>query len=399
MNQWQMMIGRLDLEITCADRVSLLSVLNDAGILLQNVVHCSDLVMRVVISKQDFRKLQVIAEKRGAFVKVIRQKGISRTLGVIVGRPVLLMLFCVLFLLAAYLPSRVFFVFVEGNEAIPTNQILEAAHACGLQFGASRRTVRSEKLKNALLQKIPELQWVGVNTTGCTAVISVREKTESPTVPEPGSQMCSIVALRDGIIQTCTVYRGNSLCAVGQAVKTGQTLVSGYLDCGILTKATGADAEIRALTFHQMEIVSPICVAVRGEPIRQKTNFSLQIGKKLIKLSKDSGNLDTSCGKIYEEKYICLPGGFRLPVAIIKETQVYYTDSEQISAVTDSGDWLEEFAKDYLRQTMVAGEVLSAETESLPNAGFYGLSGRFTCTEMIGQVRYEQTILRNDKND
>ena len=37
--------------------------------------------------------------------------------------------------------------------------------------------IRSEKVKNSLLQRIPQLQWAGINTDGCVAVISVREKT------------------------------------------------------------------------------------------------------------------------------------------------------------------------------------------------------------------------------
>lgn len=40
-------------------------------------------------------------------------------------------------------------------------------------------------MKNALLSAIPELQWAGVNTYGCRAVISVRERTLPERKPEP----------------------------------------------------------------------------------------------------------------------------------------------------------------------------------------------------------------------
>ena len=89
-------------------------------------------------------------------------------------RPVLLAGLGILFLLAMYLPSRVLFIRVEGNMQIPDRQILAAAEECGIRFGASRREVRSEKVKNALLSSVPQLQWAGVNTAGCVATISVR---------------------------------------------------------------------------------------------------------------------------------------------------------------------------------------------------------------------------------
>ena len=78
---------------------------------------------------------------------------------------------CLLLLLVCILPTRVLFMRVEGNESIPENLILEAAEDCGIRFGASRSAVRSEKVKNGILSRISELQWVGVNTKGCIAVI------------------------------------------------------------------------------------------------------------------------------------------------------------------------------------------------------------------------------------
>ena len=46
---------------------------------------------------------------------------------------------------------------VEGNSAVASVDIIDAAQNAGLGFGASRRAVRSEKVKNALLASIPDL--------------------------------------------------------------------------------------------------------------------------------------------------------------------------------------------------------------------------------------------------
>ncbi len=399
MNQWQFIFGRLIVEITCADSVDMLNSLSNLKIRLQDVTYCGDLTLRATISQSNYKHLMALAQKKGARVKVIRTFGIHRQGLALLKRPVLLAFVCLAFILACYLPSRVLFVSVEGNTSIPANLILEAAAECGIGFGASRRQVRSEVMKNALLQKIPQLQWAGINTSGCTAIISVSEKTTTETQKDTGNQVCSIVAARDGVIQNCTVYQGNPLCYVGQAVKAGQTLVSGYMDLGIVTRATRANAEIKALTFRELEVLAPTATAVRGELVAQKNVYSLRIGKKLINFSKDSGIYDVTCAKIYSEKYVYLPGGFRLPVAVIKQTYFVYEDKQETSAATSKEDWLEDFTQTHLQNAMIAGEVISAQTEVTSTNGACYLYGKYACMEMIGQVKYEQTLLKDGNND
>ena len=391
--------GQYLIEITSADSFSILNSLNNKHIKLQDVTYCGDLVLRLKINRKDYKQVQYLAEKKGANVKVIKISGIYLMLTMLKKRPVLLTLMALLFMMFCYLPSKILFVTVEGNSSIPTNQILEAAGECGVGFWASRRLVRSEMMKNALLQKIPQLQWAGINTSGCTAVISVREKTVLEESNKTSNQVSSIVAARDGIIQNCTVYQGNPLCTVGDAVKAGQTLVSGYLDCGIVTKTTQANAEIKALTFRDLEVLTPKTYNARGKLNKTDTRYSLLLGKKLIKLYKDSGNLDTTCGKIYLDEYLHLPGGFRLPIAIVKETLLFYEDSRDINAMTDWENWLTDFAKTHLKNTMIAGEIISAQTEINPLNDFCYLYGKYACMEIIGQNKYEQTLITGDEND
>ena len=385
-------------EMTCADTSALINAVNSSGIGLWDIVWCDDLTLRAKVSRKDYGKTAEIAEKHGASVKLLGVYGPQKTVKGIVKRPVLALFLCVLLLIGWYLPTRVLFVSVEGNVDIPANQILEAAEACGIRFGTSRRLVRSEAMKNALLQKIPQLQWAGINTAGCTAVISVKEKTVQEKVEGDKNRVCSIVAARDGIIQRCTVTQGNPLCFVGQAVKAGQTIVSGYTDCGIVIKATRADAEVQALTSRQLEVIAPHATARRGELLESKTTFGLRIGKKLIKFSKDSGISDTTCAKIYSEEYIHLPGGFRLPIAVIKETGLIYDDAPETLGVSQES-WIPEASRTYLQSTMIAGEIVSDQTEVNVAACATYLSGRYVCLEMIGQVKYEDLIQRNEMND
>ena len=60
-----------------------------------------------------------------------------------------------------YAPSRVWFVEVEGNETVPARKILLAAEECGVKFWAKSGEIRSEQVKNQILNLVPELQWAG----------------------------------------------------------------------------------------------------------------------------------------------------------------------------------------------------------------------------------------------
>ena len=398
MNRSQHFNGQIVLEIICANHITLLNALNNEKINLQNVTYCDDLTFLLTISHNDYESAMSIVDKLGASAKIIKKQGIYWNIIKILKRPVLLIFICTMLLLAFYLPSRVLFISIEGNVAIPTHRILEAAEECGIRFGASRRLVRSETMKNALLQKIPQLQWAGINTSGCTAVISVKEKTTQKIINDTKGQVSSIVAARDGVIQTITVIQGNPLCTAGQAVKAGQTLVSGYLNLGIVTKTTQAKAEINALTFRELEAVTLKPESVRGNLIKKKTYYSLRIGKKLLNFTKDSGILDTTCAKIYSENYLLLPGGFSLPIAIVKQTQLYYDTLPDTATASDTEHWLTEFAKKHLQQSMVAGQIISAKTEfeDVNDAKYF--YGEYACLEMIGQVKFENT-LKDGEND
>lgn len=389
--------GNVVVEIISAEIPSLLNWTNAAGITLRNIKYIDDLTVCVTIRKQDYLKLISVTEKNGAKAKVKRIYGFFAQVNRLVNRPILLVFALFLFLMSCYIPSRVFFLYVEGNSLVPEKYILEIAAECGIGFGAKRRMIRSEEMKNRLLERIPQLQWAGINTSGCTAVISVREKTQSEEKNCINYKVSSIVASIDGIIQSCTVQQGDALCRVGQAVRAGQTLVSGYTDCGIVTKATRANAEIKALTFRNLEVVSPYSTAVKVSKQSERTKYSIRIGKKLIKLFKDSGNSGTSCGKIYSEEYIYLPGGFRLPVAIIKETEIHFDTGSGEIAVADTGEWLKEFSDKYLKQLMISGEIISADTEIISGEDIFSLRGSYACIEMIGQEKYEEFIPKDDE--
>ncbi len=389
MDLFQSLAGVVELELTSADTASALAAIADAGISMRNVNQTDDVTVRFCVLRTHYPPLKKITEKRGEALSVVTRYGFYWYLKRGFTRPVLLCGMFLLLSLVGYLPSRVLFVQVEGNNTVPAKRILEAAENCGIAFGASRREVRSERVKNALLHAVPELQWAGVNTYGCVAVISVRERSETPQEKEK-TGVCSIVAVRDGIITSCTATNGNLLCYPGQAVRAGEVLISGYTDCGITIQATRAEGEIYAQTVRQLQVISPSDYIQTAKVSKHKHCFSLIIGKKRIILWKDSGISDTICDRIYEEYYVTLPGDFSLPFALAVDRYELCGIEPQLRLDENQENRISTFASDYIGEQMIAGEVNARDVTFTQEEGFLRLEGKYICTEMIGKVQWEQ---------
>ena len=183
MNLWRSMGGMVQVRLTSADLTAAFRAMGQQGIEAFGIRWENELTAEFAVARKDFRRLKALIKRRGDSLDIKKRRGLYWTFRRMLHRPVLC--FGILFLLALtlYLPSRILFVEVEGNSKVDTNRILEAAGQCGLGFGTNRRSIRSEQLKNRLLQQIDELQWAGVNTYGCRAVITTSSPAPNRALP------------------------------------------------------------------------------------------------------------------------------------------------------------------------------------------------------------------------
>lgn len=392
MELWRSLSGMVLLSITTADPAAAIRSLEKSGFPVFQLQYADELTFRCLVPKAAVSQLPALLRGCGGEWDIVQYPGLYWKIKSFLARPVLMIGLALILAFWVLLPTRVFFFRVEGNEVIPTALILEKAADCGIKFGADRREIRSEKMKNALLSAIPELQWAGINTAGCVATISVRERQRTEPL-ENAQGVSSIVAARDGIIQSCTVTQGSAVCKVGQAVKAGQVLISGYTDCGLTIRGEQAKGEVSALTQHSITLLAPVNWLHRGEKTRETKKFSLIIGKKRINFYKGSGILDTGCVKMYEENYLTLPGGFQLPIAIVTEHWCYYECADVTATEETMATVLPSLAESYLLTQMVAGQILHSNTVLSQRDGVMYMEGTYSCTEVIGVQRSEEMII------
>jgi len=395
---WKSLSGMLRVEFTSADPENAFDTITQANIPIAQVTQQDPLTYRIVIHRSDYRHLSALLLKKGDDLKIVKKRGVYWSVKQFLHRPVLVAVFTFLLLTSFYLPSRIFFITVEGNTAVPDRLILSAAEDCGIRFAASRKLVRSEKVKNALLSAVPQLQWAGVNTSGCRAVISVRERTEeSPSQKE--KIVSNLVAERDGFVLSTTITSGTAHVLPGQTVTKGQLLVSGYTDCGICIRAARAEGEILAQTNRKITAVMPENDYQTVSTPRKTRKVSLLIGKKRINLWKDSSIFKAGCGRMYEEYYVSLPGGFQLPVAVCIDQYTDYELREAKVSREDAKQQLQKFSDGYLTRQMIAGQFLQTQHDFSCSDGLYKLESSYICTEMIGREQREQIGVFNGKRN
>ncbi len=396
MGLYQSLAGSVTVSCTSADLSSLFDEFGRFSVHCSDVKRLDELTVQITVTRGDYRKLVSIAKRRGCKVTIDNLRGLFWNIWTLWSRPVLILGLTLILIMGLFIPSRILFITVEGNEGIPERLILEAADRCGLGFWANRRELRSEQVKNKLLDEIPELKWAGVNTYGCQAVITVRERADSPEA-EPVHSVRHIVARRDGIITSCVIVDGQGVCSVGQAVKEGDILISGYTDCGISIRACAAKGEIFAQTKRQLTAITPSVCRKRTGSVSQQHQYSLIIGKKRINFYKGSGISGGSCVKMYSEYVLTVPGGFQLPVILIKET---ITDQDLYDTqVDDPSVLLESFSVQYLKSQMAAGTVIRKMEFFSESDGVFRLTGEYGCVESIGIAQDEKIGDFNGKTD
>ena len=384
-----LLAGQLRISVTAPEPAALAQALTDAGIRLRRVRLLDEFTLEGLLSERDLPAASALARKRGWRMEVLGKDGVQWRLRRLLRRRVLMAGIGLFLLWSAWVPGRVFFFEVEGNRTVPTRLILEQAERSGLGFGCRRSAIRSEQIKNHLLEAIPALQWAGINTRGCVATVTVRERSRETSASD-GPAVSSIVALRDAVVIRCQALQGQAMVLPGQAVRQGQILISGFTDCGRIIRAQRARGEVFGQTMRRICVKIPEKISLKAAPIASKTRFALCIGKKRINFYKDGGNLPLSCDKIVSYYGITLPGGFPLPVQLVKERLQRYETEQARLPETEARRLLRQEGQRLLLEQMTAGRILHEGLTFEASAGCYRLEGSSICTELIGREQTEE---------
>ncbi len=236
----------LTLELSGLNLERLLRAAGACGVRMKNVRRMDERTMRVVVPAAQKKRMAALCEKYGWQMAEIRAGGLLRLARGVkrrwtLGLSVLLSIFWV------YLSSEMIWrveIDGAGENAAEVRRCLEAENA---RVGRLKRRVSTDHLADALALAVPGLAHAAARYEGSTLVVDCQRAREGERAGVAG-QGAEIVAAREGVIVRISAESGTPRVKPGQAVRKGQTLISGQERTGGgETRACRAQGEIIAL--------------------------------------------------------------------------------------------------------------------------------------------------------
>ena len=109
----------VQMEITSADQASLLARLNEEGIRLYDVIYVDEITARVRVRGRDYKEMKRLLIDWQEHYRVLDESTVQWTVRDLRHRWVMAAGCLFLLVLALFLPSRIYFVQVEGNDSVP----------------------------------------------------------------------------------------------------------------------------------------------------------------------------------------------------------------------------------------------------------------------------------------
>lgn len=340
-----------------------------------------------------YKRLHKIAFRSGGKVKLVKKRGLPFLLHPLKGRWGVFcgMLFFVLFV--SFMGGFIWNITVIGNQTLETSKIVDYLAQNGFKTGVRWSETDKENLEFAVMADFDRVAWISINRIGCLAQVEIRETTPKPEI-ENNNLITNVTAKKDGVIVKVTALGGWPAVQAGDAVTTGDLLISGVYEPEEYSQPqknhfARAHGSVIAKTNSRITVNIPreqsekICTSEK----QYKTLyfFGLEIP---LSIKKEEEN--TVCE--YQKKYLVFHD-FRLPIGIYTEIRRSYTDTKR----SISDDELRAAAKKELlereKEKLAGCEIIGkTEKEKITDGGIV-YTAEYSLLEDIGA---EQEIIFSD---
>lgn len=337
-----------------------------------------------------YKRLHKIAFRSGGKVKLVKKRGLPFLLHPLKGRWGVFcgMLFFVL--LVSFMGGFIWNITVIGNQTLETSKIVDYLAQNGFKTGVRWSETDKENLEFAVMADFDRVAWISINRIGCLAQVEIRETTPKPEI-ENNNLITNVTAKKDGVIVKVTALGGWPAVQAGDAVTTGDLLISGVYEPEEYSQPqknhfARAHGSVIAKTNSRITVNIPreqsekICTSEK----QYKTLyfFGLEIP---LSIKKEEEN--TVCE--YQKKYLVFHD-FRLPIGIYTEIRRSYTDMKR----SISDDELRAAAKKELlereKEKLAGCEIIGkTEKEAITDGGIV-YTAEYSLLEDIGA---EQEII------
>ncbi len=267
---------------------------------------------------------------------------------------------------------------IGGNDKISDVELEYELRESGLSIGSNWKKIDFGKVEASLLEKRQDLAWININRSGMVAYVSVIEANLPNTEEEKKYEFSNIVAKEDCIIEHISVSRGVAMVGVGDAVRKGDVLILGVKSKDDQSQLCAAEGEVIG------RVNKTVNVSLSRENHRKLTekmclsSVKIKILNFSVNIFKKYGNLGDKYDIIEEKAAISIFQSYKLPIEIIKQYKICYTDEKYML----SDDDMILLASQKMR-ALVQKTLENVELNSIKTRGNFSDEGYIMSTEII----------------
>ncbi|GGA36378.1 sporulation protein YqfD [Kroppenstedtia guangzhouensis] len=287
--QWPRKIqGSLRVELTGPALERFINNALNRGIHISRIVWLSRNRIRLTLSVGDYFQLRPVLKGTRTKSRILEKKGLPFWWMRLRRRQFFLWGFLLFILMIFSLTSVIWSVEVEGNETVPSKEIVRLLQKEGVYIGQLKSRVPSnEEIQYRLQSGLPQVSWVGFRMEGTRAVVTVVEKKRVDEREQQGNGPIQLVARRNAMIYDIRVERGRPLVEVNEPVKKGQLLVSGWYgdpdqpDSG---KLVGAKGKVMGEVWYDSTVTVPLAQKRKVYTGNREMAWFPYVGSRMIRI-------------------------------------------------------------------------------------------------------------------
>lgn len=334
---WRLARGQVRVRVTGASLPRFLNLCAAKGLILRRMERTAWDEMYATLSVADFRALRRYMGRTGCRVHIVQRRGAPfwaarlRPRTALWGGLVLLILLC--WVLCAHIWS----IEAHIDPALDEAEVMQQLEELGVHIGARISQLDTRSIRWKMLGMQPNMTFLSLNIRGNSLTIEAYGVTP-PEEKIDQDAVVKVVAAREGVIKSVQALEGQPMVQAGDAVVTGDTLISGLVPPtreGGNYRLTHARGEVEAYTVHHVTAARALETENKAYTGKVRRQYALVLGNHRLNLYIGSGIDGGTCDKIIETRTLRLSDSVVFPVSLVVQTYVFYERESQTATVDE----------------------------------------------------------------
>lgn len=334
---WRLARGQVRVRVTGASLPRFLNLCAAECLTLRRMERTAWNEMYATLSVAEFRALRRYMGRTGCRVHIVERRGMPFLAARLRPRIALWGGLVLLALLCWVLCAHIWSIEVHIDPALDEAEVMQQLDELGVHIGARISQLDTRSIRWSMFGMQPNMTFLSLNIRGNSLTIEaygvtpLEEKIDQDAIVK-------VVAAREGVIKSVQALEGQPMVQAGDAVETGDTLISGLVPPtreGGGYRLTHARGEVEAYTVHRVTAARALETESKVYTGKVRRQYALVLGNHRLNLYIGSGIDGGTCDKIIETRTLRLSDSVVFPVSLVVQTYVFYEREPQTAAVED----------------------------------------------------------------